>query len=47
MEVIYVVISQNQLTPLKQIINDIDQDAFVVVHDVRDVFGNGFLRFNN
>ena len=47
MEVIYVVISQNQLTPLKQIINDIDQDAFFVVHDVRDVFGNGFLRCNN
>ena len=28
---------------LKKIIKKIDRDAFVVVHDVRDVFGEGFV----
>ncbi|MBE9455112.1 MAG: DUF2179 domain-containing protein, partial [Staphylococcus epidermidis] len=27
----------------KRIIKNIDENAFLVIHDVRDVYGNGFL----
>ena len=27
----------------KRLIKQIDKDAFLVIHDVRDVYGNGFL----
>ncbi|MBU3568640.1 YitT family protein [Priestia aryabhattai] len=41
-DVLYVIINKQELIRLKQIIHKIDQQAFVVVHDVRDVFGVGF-----
>lgn len=42
-DVLYAVISKTQLSRTKRLIRQIDKNAFVVVHDVRDVYGNGFL----
>ncbi|WP_252650544.1 YitT family protein [Bacillus pacificus] len=41
-EVLYVVINKQELVKLKQVISRVDDDAFVVIHDVRDVLGGGF-----
>jgi uncharacterized membrane-anchored protein YitT (DUF2179 family) len=41
-EILYVVINKQELMQLKKIINSVDPEAFVVIHDVRDVFGRGF-----
>jgi uncharacterized membrane-anchored protein YitT (DUF2179 family) len=41
-EVLYIVINQQELVQLKQTISSVDEQAFVVVHDVRDVLGSGF-----
>lgn len=38
----YVIINKYQLMRLKRVISSIDENAFVVVHDVRDVFGGSF-----
>src|SRR5699024_9393969 len=38
----YVIINKYQLMRLKKVISSIDENAFVVVHDVRDVFGGSF-----
>ena len=42
-DVLYVVIAKTQLSRTKRMIRKFDENAFVVVHDVRDVLGNGFL----
>lgn len=42
-DVLYVVISKTQVSRAKRIIKNIDESAFLVIHDVRDVYGNGFL----
>lgn len=42
-DVLYCVINKLQLTRAKRMIKNIDANAFVVVHDVRDVLGNGFV----
>ncbi|RIL94199.1 YitT family protein [Staphylococcus chromogenes] len=42
-DVLYAVISKTQLSRTKRLIRQRDKNAFVVVHDVRDVYGNGFL----
>ena len=41
-EVLYCVVSRNELPRLKQIVHSIDSTAFVVVSDVHDVLGEGF-----
>lgn len=41
-EVLYVVINKQELVQLKQVVSRKDQNAFVVIHDVRDVLGGGF-----
>ncbi|MGH1048045.1 MULTISPECIES: YitT family protein [Bacillus] len=41
-EVLYIVINKQELVKLKQAISRVDEDAFVVIHDVRDVLGGGF-----
>ncbi|QTC41455.1 YitT family protein [Bacillus sp. V3] len=41
-DILYVVINKQELFLLKKKIQKIDEKAFVVVHDVRDVFGEGF-----
>lgn len=42
-EILYVVISKIQVSKAKRLIRKIDENAFLVIHDVRDVYGNGFL----
>ncbi|MGX0075331.1 YitT family protein [Staphylococcus warneri] len=42
-DVLYVVITKTQVSLAKKIIRNIDNQAFLVIHDVRDVYGNGFL----
>lgn len=44
MNVLYVVVPQNQLSRIKKIVNAHDENAFLVIHDVRDVLGNGFMK---
>ncbi|WP_277376269.1 YitT family protein [Paenibacillus polymyxa] len=42
-EVLYIVISKQEVSALKKIVKAIDTAAFITIHDVRDVFGEGFL----
>lgn len=42
-EVLYIVISKQEVSALKKIVRSIDTAAFLTIHDVRDVFGEGFL----
>ncbi|OFU76879.1 hypothetical protein HMPREF3109_03975 [Staphylococcus sp. HMSC10B09] len=42
-DVLYVVVAKTQVTRAKRIIKKIDKNAFLVIHDVRDVYGNCFL----
>lgn len=42
-DVLYVVITKTQVSRAKKIIRNIDHQALLVIHDVRDVYGNGFL----
>ncbi|PHE84036.1 hypothetical protein COF81_30410 [Bacillus pseudomycoides] len=41
-EVLYVVINKQELIQLKKVVSQKDENAFVVIHDVRDVLGGGF-----
>lgn len=41
-DVILCVVNRFQVVALKQIINDIDRDAFVILTDVKEVLGEGF-----
>ncbi|MFT8362582.1 MAG: YitT family protein [Sporolactobacillus sp.] len=42
MNVLYCVVSRNEVFRLKNLIHEIDPDAFVTVNDVHEVFGEGF-----
>ncbi|RKP51498.1 YitT family protein [Cohnella endophytica] len=42
-ELLYIVISKQELSMLKKIVKSIDKEAFITIHDVRDVFGEGFV----
>lgn len=42
-EVLYIVISKQEVVKLKKIVKEVDKDAFIAIHDVRDVFGEGFI----
>lgn len=42
-EILYIVISKQEVIKLKKIVKATDKDAFVAIHDVRDVFGEGFM----
>lgn len=44
--VLYCVVSKKQIVELKEIVAGIDPDAFVIVSDVREVLGEGFLEYN-
>jgi uncharacterized membrane-anchored protein YitT (DUF2179 family) len=41
-EVIYCVVSRRELDDLKEIVRTIDPDAFLVISDVHEAFGEGF-----
>ncbi|EKU48616.1 YitT family protein [Staphylococcus massiliensis] len=43
-DMLFIVISNSQLPKLKKLIKRYDQDAFVVVNDVREIFGEGFIK---
>jgi uncharacterized membrane-anchored protein YitT (DUF2179 family) len=40
--VILCVVRRNQISKLRSIIKEADEDAFVIVHDVKEVLGEGF-----
>jgi len=42
-EILYTVITKQEVPTLKKIIRKTDKDAFVTIHDARDVFGEGFV----
>ncbi|MCO7176165.1 YitT family protein [Sporolactobacillus kofuensis] len=42
MNVLYCVVSSNEVFRLKSLIHEVDPDAFVTVNDVHEVFGEGF-----
>ncbi|WP_342431034.1 YitT family protein [Neobacillus sp. FSL H8-0543] len=41
-DILYIVISSQEIVKLKNIVKEADKDAFIAIHDVRDVFGLGF-----
>lgn len=45
-EVLYIVISKQEVIQLKKIVESIDPHAFLTIHDVRDVFGKGFMNLS-
>ncbi len=45
-EVLYIVISKQEVSVLKKIVRKEDPNAFITIHDVRDVFGEGFLELS-
>ena len=45
--VLYCVVSRKEIVQLKEIINDVDPDAFVIVSDVREVLGEGFIEYSS
>ncbi len=45
-ELLYIVISKQEVTILKKIVRSIDKEAFITIHDVRDVFGEGFVELS-
>ncbi|MDQ0243652.1 uncharacterized membrane-anchored protein YitT (DUF2179 family) [Bacillus fengqiuensis] len=42
-DILYIVISKQEVVKLKKIVKATDKHAFIAIHDVRDVFGEGFL----
>lgn len=42
-EILYIVISKQEVVKLKRIVQSTDSQAFIAIHDVRDVFGEGFV----
>lgn len=42
-EILYIVISKQEIVKLKRIVQSTDPHAFIAIHDVRDVFGEGFV----
>lgn len=45
-DILYIVISSQEIVHLKRIVQSVDEDAFVAIHDVRDVFGEGFMQLD-
>lgn len=42
-EVLFCVVSKKEIVKVKDIVRRIDADAFMIVSDVREVFGEGFI----
>ena len=45
--VLYCGVSRKEIVQLKEIVNDVDPDAFVIVSDVREVLGEGFMEYSS
>lgn len=43
-KILYIIISTQEVIHLKRIVEATDEEAFVAIHDVRDVFGEGFVQ---
>lgn len=43
--VLFCVVSQKEIVKLKELVNEIDPHAFVIVSDVREVLGEGFQEY--
>lgn len=43
--VLYCVVSKKEIVMVKELVNSIDPGAFVIVSDVREVLGEGFLEY--
>ncbi len=43
--VLYCVVSKKEIVRLKELVHQVDKDAFVVVGDVREVLGEGFVYY--
>ncbi len=41
-EILYCIITRSELTKLKRLVYDIDQNAFMTISDVHEVLGEGF-----
>ena len=46
-KMLYCVVSKKQIVALKEIVMNIDKNAFVIVNDVREVLGEGFLEYHD
>jgi uncharacterized membrane-anchored protein YitT (DUF2179 family) len=44
--VLYCILQRNQLPHLKEIVRSIDKNAFVILSDVREVLGEGFMTYD-
>lgn len=44
-KVLLCVVSKRQVVKLKELVRDIDKNAFVIVADVREVLGEGFIEY--
>lgn len=42
-EMLFVIVSRSEIAKLKQIVYDVEQDAFFVITDVSEVLGEGFI----
>ncbi|MFS0783931.1 YitT family protein [Bacillus sp. 1P06AnD] len=42
-DILYVVIRKQELTYLRKLVEGIDENAFIIVHDVRDVLSKNFI----
>ena len=45
--VLYCVVSRKEIVRLKEIVNEVDPEAFVIVSDVREVLGEGFMEYSS
>lgn len=46
-KILYIVIGGQEVVKLKRIVQSLDEFAFVAIHDVRDVFGEGFVSMDS
>lgn len=44
---LYCVVSQKEIVEVKEIVAEVDPNAFVIVSDAREVLGEGFLEYSN
>jgi uncharacterized membrane-anchored protein YitT (DUF2179 family) len=44
--VLYCVVSRKEVVHLKELVCEVDAQAFVIVSDVREVLGEGFCEFH-
>lgn len=45
-KVVLTAVKRQQITELKQLVNRIDPDAFIILQDAHQVLGDGFLRYS-